>query len=252
MSGLSNPSRRSIWWTYAAGTCPPSAASIGLPGATRRSRKTSVSRMNTIGRTSASRVMRYVLREVTVTTRAYWAALRTEEAPRSGRLSDGRDLLLRDQPEAHVVRRVKGRIDALDALLGDSDHVPLPVRDRRQGLGPEDLHLLQVRVPGSVRRGRPLLRNQLVHRLVGVAVVIEGVGLVEADGVVVGVRIVREPAELERPVHLAERAAVLRPLGRLQRHLEQARRVERPLDLHVLIGRRATVVRGRPPEGDRH
>ena len=46
---------------------PPSDAWIGFPGATRMSRKTSVSRMNTIGTTSASRVIRYVRSEVPVT-----------------------------------------------------------------------------------------------------------------------------------------------------------------------------------------
>ncbi len=53
--------------TWAGGTCPPRAASIGFPGATRMSRNTKVSRISTIGTTSARRVIRYVLREVPVT-----------------------------------------------------------------------------------------------------------------------------------------------------------------------------------------
>ena len=58
-------------------------------------------------------------------------------------------------------------------------------------------------------------------------------------------------AELEGAVRLAERAAVLRPFRRLQRHLEQARRVQRTLDLRVLVGGGIAVVRRRPPEIDR-
>src|SRR5438270_5173863 len=247
MSGLSKPRRCSIWWTYAGGTWPPSAAWIGFPGATRRSRKTSVRRINTIGTTSARRVMRDVLREVPVTYVRFC---------RKGRLGKRRPCrgrgveLLRDEPEAHVVRRVQRRIDALHAALADRDHVPLPVRNRRQRLCPEELHLLEIRVPRGSRLGTPLLRDELVHRLAVVAVVVERLRLVEGDRVVVGVRIVREPAELERPVDLPERTAVLRPLGGLQGHFEQTRRVERPLDLRVLLGRRVAIVRRRPPERD--
>ena len=70
-SGLSKPSRCLIWSITDWGTlCPPSAAEIGSPGATRISRNTNVSRIRTIGTTSTIRVSRYDLSDVPWATAA--------------------------------------------------------------------------------------------------------------------------------------------------------------------------------------
>src|SRR5438132_10205253 len=97
MSGLSNPSWCLTWVITAGGTWPPSDAETGSPGATRISRKTSVSRISTIGTMSARRVSAYRLSEVPVpvTTVGRGAAA----APLPGWF----DLRLRDHPEPHDV-----------------------------------------------------------------------------------------------------------------------------------------------------
>ena len=98
-------------------------------------------------------------------------------------------------------------------------------------------------------RGGLLLGEQLRHLFIGVMNVEEAVLGVERRCVVVRVRIVREPAELVHGVLVRERGfRVLVPLGRLERHLEQAALFELALDLGVLIAGCRAVVGRRPPD----
>ena len=80
--------------------------------------------------------------------------------------------------------------------------------------------------------------------------VVEERGLrVERRRVVVGIGVVREPAELELRVLVGGIGlAVLVPLARLQGHVEEPAVLELVLDLRVLVGRAGPVVRGRPPD----
>src|SRR3954447_18710439 len=89
----------------AGGTCPPSEAEIGSPGATRISRNSIVSRISTIGTTSASRVSAYDLSEVP--EEELIRKRRCRDARLRGHPGAGTRSLLVDQPEPHDEARIE-------------------------------------------------------------------------------------------------------------------------------------------------
>src|SRR5438105_11949596 len=107
---------------------------MGSPGATRIRMKTTVSRISTIGRTSANRVRTYVRNEPVD------AAMARDPqcgAVRGHRLTDvpAQESALAYQPEPEDVGRVERLLDAVNVVANHADLLNLHVRDLRRVAG---------------------------------------------------------------------------------------------------------------------
>src|SRR5665213_1098684 len=207
------------------------------------SKKTTVSRINTIGMMSASRVSAYRRRDPldAATSRIPLSVLSLVSLRRGA--ADTRPLgvqrlALTDEPHPEDVRRVERLVDAGHRESGGRHLVTLPHRNRRNVLCCQRLNLLKLGGPlGGV--GLALfLRDEGVDRWIVVVVVVETALEVEGRQVVVSVRVVREPAQFEGCVLvLVVCLAVRVPLRTLQGHLEQTGCFKLALDLGVFVTR---------------
>ncbi len=128
---------------------------------------------------------------------------------------------------------------------------PDPRRDERNVLRRDVLQLPEDLLALGLVVAALLLGDQLVRLRVLVAVLEEAAVDHERRQVVVGVRVVREPAQEEQVVGaLLVDGLVLLPLGALQGDLEQSARLELALDLVRLVLGARPVVGGRPSHGE--
>src|SRR4029079_13883437 len=175
-------------------------------------RKTMVTTTNTIGTTSASRTSAYFRSEVPLLAIAPRQSRRAPQpstegyrcpecegaswdAPSHQRFAP--TLRLRQLPEAHEDRRVERARNPTHVAATDGDHRLLPVRDDRHVPRRQQLDLLDELDPLGKRLRAELLLDERFHRRAVVSGGTETIRPVERHEIVLGIRIVREPAELE-------------------------------------------------------